>query len=227
MAEGRVFETQAVTLPLISNQVQNPVWLTFHKFVTTYIHTGLLLHAVNMHRCTFSYRQAHRGLPPYGALFIGRIRTLTQSYSLQKVQVIKVSCGRYLTHSNVIVAASEPLVTISDRTLTNYSVLQLSRFWLLDCLAGMTRLELATTGVTGLYSNQLNYIPFVYTATNRNWLLCLAVALFLSKQSHKINRSAEKPEVICLNTSGRLERHPPGVARCAAIHHIHICRFST
>lgn len=63
------------------------------------------------------------------ALYLsGELEPLPRAIAYKKVQVIKVSCGRYLTHSNVIVAASEPLVTISDRTLTNYSVLQLSRF---------------------------------------------------------------------------------------------------
>ena len=35
-----------------------------------------------------------------------------------------------------------------------------------DKMAGTTRLELATSAVTGQRSNQLNYVP------NRCWLLC-------------------------------------------------------
>ena len=37
----------------------------------------------------------------------------------------------------------------------------------LSILAGPTRLELATSGVTGRHSNQLNYDPSIYGGRNR------------------------------------------------------------
>jgi hypothetical protein len=66
-------------------------------------------------------------------------------------------------------------------------------FILLKKLAGTTRLELATSAVTGQRSNQLNYVPSFWWENKKSQASAVRLAIYLD---NFISLTDERPDVI-------------------------------
>jgi hypothetical protein len=86
---------------------------------------------------------------------------------------------------------------VSFCTLRGFRQFQIS---LLECMAGTTGLEPATSAVTGQHSNQLNYVPYSFSSTCRKSqnLLSFRTAYCFSRFHlfPKVNRIPRRMETI-------------------------------